>query len=513
MYEGYGPGGVALLVECLTDNRNRAAAEVRTALTRNGGSWPTPAASRTCSPARASSLVPKGCADRGRRAGGGAGRRRRGGQRPRGDVRGRQRGRPTWSPSAPPCRTPGSTTTRPRPRSCRARRSSSTSTAPARSSADRRARGQRRRAERLRQLRRRRRGAGRAGRGRGVGPRGHRPAGAAPPLRTGQHRVDAARRGLTPVARPLCSVGAEHLFGLPRRYDHERGGRRARARRRPRADPLRVGVVEGGPGQPLRLVAVDVVRTPPDRRAGERLLALADRARAWLDRHSPDVVAVERVFSQHNVRTVMGTAQASAVADAGGRAARACPVALHTPSEVKAAVTGNGRADKAQVAAMVTRHAAARRRAEAGRRRRRARPGDLPRLARWRPGPSRIAAVAGPERDGGRPVIASRAAAWSRGAAWTPRCLEVGGVGLLCTRRPRTLAGLRAGAAGPAGHLAGGPRGLADAVRLRRRRRAGHVRGGADGLRDRAAARAGDARGARRPTRCARRSPPTTSPR
>jgi YebC/PmpR family DNA-binding regulatory protein len=37
-YEGYGPGGVAVLVECLTDNKNRAAAEVRTALTRNGGS-------------------------------------------------------------------------------------------------------------------------------------------------------------------------------------------------------------------------------------------------------------------------------------------------------------------------------------------------------------------------------------------------------------------------------------------------------------------------------------------
>jgi YebC/PmpR family DNA-binding regulatory protein len=37
-YEGYGPGGVALLIECLTDNRNRAATEVRTALTRNGGS-------------------------------------------------------------------------------------------------------------------------------------------------------------------------------------------------------------------------------------------------------------------------------------------------------------------------------------------------------------------------------------------------------------------------------------------------------------------------------------------
>ncbi|WP_018220230.1 YebC/PmpR family DNA-binding transcriptional regulator [Salinispora pacifica] len=39
MYEGYGPSGVALLIECLTDNRNRAATEVRTALTRNGGSF------------------------------------------------------------------------------------------------------------------------------------------------------------------------------------------------------------------------------------------------------------------------------------------------------------------------------------------------------------------------------------------------------------------------------------------------------------------------------------------
>jgi YebC/PmpR family DNA-binding regulatory protein len=42
MYEGYGPNGVALLVECLTDNRNRAASEVRIAMTRNGGSMAEP---------------------------------------------------------------------------------------------------------------------------------------------------------------------------------------------------------------------------------------------------------------------------------------------------------------------------------------------------------------------------------------------------------------------------------------------------------------------------------------
>ncbi len=115
-----------------------------------------------------------------------------------------------------------------------------------------------------------------------------------------------------------------------------------------------LGVVEGSTGRPLHLVAVDVVRTPPTADIGARLLAIEGAIDAWLAEHRPDAVAVERVFSQHNVRTVMGTAQASAVAIVC--AARVgIPVALHTPSEMKAAVTGSGRADKAQVAAMVTR--------------------------------------------------------------------------------------------------------------------------------------------------------------
>jgi crossover junction endodeoxyribonuclease RuvC len=115
-----------------------------------------------------------------------------------------------------------------------------------------------------------------------------------------------------------------------------------------------LGVVEGETGRPLRLVAVDVIRTPPGDDIGARLLAIERAIEAWLLEHRPDAVAVERVFSQHNVRTVMGTAQASAVAITC--AARAgLPVALHTPSEMKAAVTGSGRADKAQVGAMVTR--------------------------------------------------------------------------------------------------------------------------------------------------------------
>jgi len=117
---------------------------------------------------------------------------------------------------------------------------------------------------------------------------------------------------------------------------------------------LGLGVVEGDPGRPLTLVAVGVVRTPAEAPLGDRLVALDAEIERWLDRHQPDVVAVERVFSQHNVRTVMGTAQASAVAIVAA-ARRGIPVALHTPSEVKAAVTGSGRAEKAQVGAMVTR--------------------------------------------------------------------------------------------------------------------------------------------------------------
>jgi crossover junction endodeoxyribonuclease RuvC len=115
-----------------------------------------------------------------------------------------------------------------------------------------------------------------------------------------------------------------------------------------------LGVVDGAPGRPLALVDVDVVRTPSHLTLGERLVVLAGALDVWLDEHQPDAVAVERVFSQQNVRTVMGTAQASGVAVLAA-ARRGLPVALHTPSEVKAAVTGNGRADKAQVAAMVTR--------------------------------------------------------------------------------------------------------------------------------------------------------------
>lgn len=115
-----------------------------------------------------------------------------------------------------------------------------------------------------------------------------------------------------------------------------------------------LGVVEGSVGRPLSMLDVGVVRTPADMPVPLRLCRIAAELEEWLDVHHPDAVAVERVFSQHNVSTVMGTAQASGIAMVAA-ARRGIPVALHTPSEVKAAVSGSGRADKAQVQVMVAR--------------------------------------------------------------------------------------------------------------------------------------------------------------
>jgi crossover junction endodeoxyribonuclease RuvC len=113
-------------------------------------------------------------------------------------------------------------------------------------------------------------------------------------------------------------------------------------------------VVDGAPGRALRLVRVGFVKTSVDDDIAVRLLAIEAELESWLDACRPDRVAVEQVFSQQNVRTVMGTAQVGAVAILCA-ARRGLPVATHTPSEVKAAVTGNGRAGKEQVTAMVTR--------------------------------------------------------------------------------------------------------------------------------------------------------------
>jgi crossover junction endodeoxyribonuclease RuvC len=143
-------------------------------------------------------------------------------------------------------------------------------------------------------------------------------------------------------------VGAEHLFGREEPAPVRVLG----------VDPgltrCGVGVVEGGLGRQVRLVAVGVVRTPASTSTPERLLYLQTELDAWLDRFEPDEIAVEQVFADVNVASVMGTAQASALPMLAA-ARRGLPLALHTPTSVKAAVPGSGRADKAQVTAMVTR--------------------------------------------------------------------------------------------------------------------------------------------------------------
>jgi crossover junction endodeoxyribonuclease RuvC len=115
-----------------------------------------------------------------------------------------------------------------------------------------------------------------------------------------------------------------------------------------------VGVVDVAPDRSAQLVHVGVVRSDPGEPIEVRLALIATGLRAVIDAHRPDVVAVERVFAQHNRQTVMGTAQASGIAllVAGERG---LPAATHTPSEVKAAVTGYGSADKRQVQTMVAR--------------------------------------------------------------------------------------------------------------------------------------------------------------
>jgi len=115
-----------------------------------------------------------------------------------------------------------------------------------------------------------------------------------------------------------------------------------------------VAVVEGAPGRTLVANFIGVIRTSPAEAIHVRLAELERGLLALVHEHEPEVIAIERVFSQHNVRSAMGTAQAAAMALViAGRLD--LPVALHTPTEVKAAVTGSGSAGKPQVASMITR--------------------------------------------------------------------------------------------------------------------------------------------------------------
>ena len=204
-----------------------------------------------------------------------------------------------------------------------------------------------------------------------------------------------------------------------------------------------VGVVEGVPGRPCTLVGYYVVPTDPDDELAARLLHLDRSLADLIAEHRPESVAVERVFSQHNVRTVMGTAQAGAVAVLAAAQA-GLPVQMYTPSEVKAAVTGSGQADKAQVTAMVTRLLrldAPPRPADAA---------DALALAIchvWRGGTrAKIAAAAAPRRRIERNAMIASVRGPVAAVAPDGAVVEVGGVGLAVQCTPNTLAALRVGA-------------------------------------------------------------------
>jgi crossover junction endodeoxyribonuclease RuvC len=115
-----------------------------------------------------------------------------------------------------------------------------------------------------------------------------------------------------------------------------------------------LSMIESGRGRDVIALDVDVVRTAADEPLARRLMVISDTVEHWMDTHLPDVIAIERVFAHQNANTAMGTAQAGGVI-ALAAAKREIDVHFHTPSEVKAAVTGNGRADKSQVTEMVTR--------------------------------------------------------------------------------------------------------------------------------------------------------------
>ena len=102
----------------------------------------------------------------------------------------------------------------------------------------------------------------------------------------------------------------------------------------------------------LRATACGVLTTPPADPLPARLAALSRDLRSLLAEVEPDVVVVERVFFQTNVRTAMSVGQASGLAIAAAAEA-GCDVVQYTANEVKQAVTGYGAAPKEQVQKMV----------------------------------------------------------------------------------------------------------------------------------------------------------------
>lgn len=115
-----------------------------------------------------------------------------------------------------------------------------------------------------------------------------------------------------------------------------------------------LGIVDAHGRQRVDFVHVSVVTSSPGDELPRRLRLLADGIEAVLDEFKPDAIALERVFAQQNLPSVMGVAQISGVVLVAAER-RAVAASMYTPSEVKAAVTGYGSAEKKQVGTMVQR--------------------------------------------------------------------------------------------------------------------------------------------------------------
>lgn len=113
-----------------------------------------------------------------------------------------------------------------------------------------------------------------------------------------------------------------------------------------------LAIVDEAPGRKVILKSVMVFRTPATDALADRLLQLDNALKEIIKEYKPDVVAVEQVFSQHNLKSVMGTAQAAGLAILNA-AKSDCEVFTYTPTQVKASVTGSGKADKRQMGRMI----------------------------------------------------------------------------------------------------------------------------------------------------------------
>lgn len=114
-----------------------------------------------------------------------------------------------------------------------------------------------------------------------------------------------------------------------------------------------VAVIRSLPSRKVELVHVDTLKTPATDELSSRLQVIGEGIEQLMIAHKPSAIALERVFAQANLRSVMGVAQISGVV-LFLSAKYGIPIEMHTPSEVKAAVTGSGRAAKPQIGIAVS---------------------------------------------------------------------------------------------------------------------------------------------------------------